>query len=249
MTKNLPTPSQKSNLIRQEAGETARDRLRDNILARWQWLERSPNAYPWPWESSRWHELVFCILYRLATPELPPETARTLTLALADLGLLDVNCLAAQLNEDGEVDPAHPDAALMLQLLQRAGLPAAKGSAILTTLGQVAAGFEQRYHGKVQRYLRHYGHAFLDGLHQDFSFSKIGEEDMRQIFTHWLQNVLNLPLPVSEPAVAQFCAAHGASVADLLQIADELDLNVALLDDLIAAGEPDEDVPAARGAP
>jgi hypothetical protein len=90
------------------------------------------------------------------------------------------------------------------------------------------------YDGKVQRYLRHYGQQMLDALSHDFSYSQIAKEDVRHAFTHWLQNVLNMPVAVSEPAIAKFCERRGIRAEELLKVADELDINVALLDDMIA---------------
>jgi hypothetical protein len=208
--------------------------LRAFILERWRAFENAPARHPWPWETARWHELVFCLLFRLAEPHVQPGMARTLTAMMASLDMLRVECLAGRIGESGEVDLAHPDLALMLQLLQRAGLDGSKATAVVVTLCQTALGLEKRYRGKVQGYLRCYGQQMLAAVSRDFAYTQIDDNDARHAFTHWLQNTLNLPLAVSEPCVESFCRARGVSVEQLMAVADALDVNVALLDDMIA---------------
>ena len=211
------------------------DSLRAFILDRWQRFDHAPQQYQWLWETERWHELVFCLLFRLGEPELPPSRARSLTGILASLDMLSINDLAGHVDDRGEVDFTHPDLILMMQILQRTGMDTIKAQAIVTTICQTALGLLRHYDGKVQRYLRHYGQQMLDALSQYFSYIQIAKEDMQHAFTHWLQNVLNMPVAVSEPAIAKFCETRGISAEELLQVADELNINVALLDDMIAS--------------
>jgi hypothetical protein len=225
--------SSTSNVNRNET-EDRLAALRTFILERWHLFAGNPAQYPWPWESARWHELVFCLLFRLGEPELQPAMARTMTTILATLDLLRAERLAGLVDEKGEIDLDHVDVALMTQLLQRAGLDHSKTVTVITTLCQTALGLQRRYDGRVQGYLRHYGQLMLDAIPQDFAYSQAGVQDIRHAFTHWLQNVANLPVPISEPSVTRFCQANRVTSDELVRVADELDVNVAFLDDLVA---------------
>lgn len=214
--------------------------LQSFVLEHWQVFEASPEQYQWPWEIARWHELVFCLLLRLGQPELDADMARSLTNMLADLDMLRIETLAGLAPEGEEPDFTHPDLALMLRLLERSGLHPARARAAVTTICQAALGLQKRHGGKVQRYLRRYGQQMLDELGEHFSFSSMSEEDTRYAFTHWLQNVLNIPLALSEPAVEKLCKKLGVTVDDLVEVADGLDLNLALLDDMVASSIEEE---------
>lgn len=56
---------------------------------------------------------------------------------------------------------------------------------------------------------------------------------LRYAIGHWLQNALSVPISLEHPAVLGFCKKNGISVGELVAAADELDLNVALVDDLL----------------
>ena len=207
--------------------------LRTYILDHWQLFQGSLEQHHWLWETSRWHELVFCLLLRLGQPELEIGLARSLVNMLAALEMLRVETLAGLALADEGPNFTQPDLILMVRLLERAGLNPEKARVAVTTLCQAALGLQQQHGGKVQRYLRHYGQHMLDELGEHFFLSQMRNEDVRYAFTHWLQNVLNMPLPISDPAVGEFCKEQGVTVDELVQAADELDLNLALLDDLI----------------
>jgi hypothetical protein len=218
----------------QVPGQEKMDFLRSLVLENWQVFEGPLEQYQWPWENARWHEMVFCLLLRLGQPELEADMARSLVNMLADLDMLRIETLAGLALDGEEPDFAHPDLVLMLHLIERSGLDPAKAIAAVTTICQAALGLQKQHGGKVQRYLRHYGQRILDELDKHFSFTNMSDEDARYAFTHWLQNVLNMPLVLSEPAVEQLCKKLGVTVDDLVGVADSLDLNLALLDDMIA---------------
>jgi hypothetical protein len=213
--------------------------LREFILERWQADGASPEQYPWIWEGARWQELAFCLIARLGAPDLDADAARSAAEMLSRLGLLRIEALAALAAEGGEADRSHPDAAFMVQLLERVGAAPERAQAIVTTLAQAGWGLEEHHGGKVQRYLRRYGEAILRELGETFSFSRMSDEDVRYAFTHWLQNVLNMPLPMSDPNVRRLCQERGITVEALVEVADGLDLNLALLDDILAGAPPE----------
>jgi hypothetical protein len=66
-----------------------------------------------------------------------------------------------------------------------------------------------------------------------FSFSKLGHNAERRILTRWLQNALEMPIPLSNNEVQSFCKKYKCTVQQLVDAADTLDINVAIVDDLI----------------
>jgi hypothetical protein len=216
------------------------DDLRSLVLELWQRFEGPIEQYQWPWEVARWHELVFCLLQRLSHPELEVEMARDLTDLLANLDMLHIEKLAGLVSEDEEPNFTDPDLDLMLRLLERSGLDTRKAKRVVTTICQAALGLQKKHGGKIQRYLRHYGKQMVDEVGEHFSFSSMSDNDVRHVYIHWLQNVLNMPLALSEPAVEEFCQELGVAVDDLVEIADTLDLNLALLDDMVVSSSEEE---------
>jgi hypothetical protein len=192
----------------------------------------SAGKHKWPWEQERWHELVFCLLARVAhSPEVVPAARETAEI-FASLNLLEIESLARVMGSNGEVDFSKRETVLMLEILKRQGFNDEQARAAVTTICEAALAAHRRFGGKIQRYLRKYGELMLDELSQNFAFSRMSKEDMRLAFTHWLQNVLNMPVPVSHPAVKTLCDEYGITIGQLTELADREDLNVALMDEL-----------------
>jgi len=210
-------------------------RVRAFVLERWEAFSLAPEQYQWPLETERWHELAFCLLYRIGQPLLPAQDARRIVETLAELDLLQVQTLASWMGTGGELDQDQPDAQWVLGLLGYYGLPLEQATVALTTWCQAAYALQQGFGGKVQRYLREYGQQMVDDMQQRFRFTQLDDADARHAFTHWLQNVLNMPLALMEPAVEQLCEALELTPEEWIALADELDLNLALLDDMAAS--------------
>jgi hypothetical protein len=66
-----------------------------------------------------------------------------------------------------------------------------------------------------------------------FPLQGISDDETRRIFTFWLQKVMNIPVLLLAPEVSEFCKKHEISAAELIEAADNLDLNVAILDELL----------------
>jgi hypothetical protein len=73
----------------------------------------------------------------------------------------------------------------------------------------------------------------LRDLDRIFEFSALTEAEVRYAFTYWLQNVLNMPLSLIDENVRMFCAQHDLEPEQLFAAADELDVNLALVDDVV----------------
>jgi hypothetical protein len=212
-----------------------RERLRLALTDMWQEFSDSLDQYQWPYERSRWKELVFCILYHLGQDALEAAEARQLVEVLDGLDLLDVERLAAQVGPDCEPDATDPDFLLTLRLLDKKGLSKGQAARAATTISQVAHSLHHRYKGKVQRYLRAYGQRMLDELQAEFPTPGLKEGDKRHIFAHWLQNTANLPVELMEPAVTRLCKENKLSAAEWIELVDDLDFNLAVMDDIVAA--------------
>lgn len=184
----------------------------------------------WPWETARWHELVFCILTAIGEPQVLAGTARRLTNTLSEMELLDVGTLA-RLNPSRAGKVVNPKLTTIDTLLQQVGFTPEKSKSAVTAICEAAFFIQEKYDGKVQNYLRKYGTEMLDQMTQDFGFSQF--EDARRALSIWLQNVLNMPVPASNPLADKACESLGATYDVLVEAANIQDINVALLDDAL----------------
>jgi len=187
--------------------------------------------YQWPWEGARWQWLVFCLIERIDDSAEATAIARETVEIFTALDLLEIDTLAQLASEKGEPDYQQKQLALMLDILERQGYDAEETKTIVTSICEAARALKDRYEGKVQKYLRKYGELMLEDLSQTFSFSRLSQEDARYAFTHWLQDVANMPLVLSHSAVKVLCEKLNASLEDLVEDADRNDVNLALVDD------------------
>jgi hypothetical protein len=98
----------------------------------------------------------------------------------------------------------------------------------------VARALQQRWNGKTQRYLRAWGERLLDEIPEAFDIKALSEEKVRYAFAYWLQSTLGLPVLLPHPMVRDYAGVQGTTLDALIAAADSLDLNVALLDELVA---------------
>ena len=200
-------------------------------------IEEMAAEFTWPWEIRRWHELVYCLAVVIACPPLPSGRMRELVYIFADLGFLEIPLLAAF--HAGTADPESKKVIhTAIHLLEREGLPASEAQRMITTIAEAAFVLEKQYDGKVQKYLRSYGEMILKDVGRKFDFSQLDGDTARLAFSYWIQNVLNMPVGVSIPAIRALCEKFGISETDLQEAADDMGLNLALLDDI--ASEMDE---------
>jgi hypothetical protein len=184
------------------------------------------DGLPWASERARWAELVFCVINSVAED---PASARAATEVLDGLGLLAAGTLARA------AEPGHEGGVVLRYVLTRHGLSAGEADEVVTLLAQVAASLVERHDGRIQRFLRHHGHTILDDLLGMVPAAGARGAELRRGFTHWLQNAVELPLSVMDTAVREFLDERGATLAQLEDAADEVDFNLALVDDIIRA--------------
>lgn len=186
----------------------------------------------WLYEGDRWKELAFALLTR--TTSLPERCVRDIVDDLEELGMLDVKMLADMPVAGAELDLHEFDALHIRELLIQGGFREDEALKGLKTLWQTARGLSARFGGKLQRYLRHYGELMLAEIPELFDLTELDQAAARGAFTYWLQNVLDMPLSLVDENVQRFCAQHDITPAELFATADELNIDLAFVDDLAA---------------
>jgi hypothetical protein len=177
----------------------------------------------WLWETKRWHELVFCLLATITDPEMSPENIREVVRMLDWANLLDLQTLATLNPSVNEIDAAHPVVVTIATILKNSGFTTEESQTAIATICEAAAGFEEKYEGKVQKYFRQYGTLMLDEIAQNFSFSYLTSNTARKAFAIWLQNTLNMPLPSCDPLSEQVYELLKIDYDSLVKVADKLD--------------------------
>jgi hypothetical protein len=227
-----------SDFTNEEAQTVDTEKIRDPeeiVLDLYRAYEPLIDPHLWPWETKRWHELVFCLLTTIAEPEIFPETTREVTRALSEWRLLEVDVLASLNPAKNEQDTLNPIFVTIMTILQQAGFNADKARIAVIAICEAASGLKQKYEGKVQKYFRKYGVLMLDELAQNFSFTQLSNEDVRKAVSIWLQNTLNMPVPASNPIADKVCEKLSVEYNTLVDAADKLNINIALLDEALRA--------------
>jgi len=183
--------------------------------------------HPWLSEAERWNELVFCLLNQCA--DLEPAVIRTAVELLQALELVDLQHLAQIDSIDTE------SAAVIRHVLVRLGFTLEDANRAILLLSHTGKVTRDLYAGKIQQCLRKFGETLRDELVSTFRCDALDNGQLRFASTHWLQNAISLPLTLERESLVKFGGVHGATVADVLQAADELNINTLLVDDLLEA--------------
>lgn len=197
--------------------------------------------HQWVSEHARWVELVFALI-SMSVGRREAEVREAVE-TLDALGLLDIEDLSQIAQPAAGADLSSPHAKRIAETLVESGFEREQAEASLATMIQVATSLRDHYHGKVQHCLRIYGQRILDELSAKLALHNLPDAVVRQGLIYWLQNVLNMPIFLVDADVEQFCKGKGITVEGLLEAADGMDLNVALLDDLIAMDVQAEEGP------
>jgi len=184
--------------------------------------------YQWPLESTRWNELVFCILESCSSRAVAESAGK----AMLNLDLLKVEKLA-ELASPSKKRILSARAKLVLGILQEAGFEESGAERALETIVEAARTIKTNYHGKVQQMLRREGELMVNKLVGILNFGAMDDKLARLTVAKWLQNVLNLPIYLENKSSDAFCLSMNVKPTELVTVADGLDINVAILDDLI----------------
>ncbi len=185
----------------------------------------------WPSEHTRWVELIFALTTR--TTDKSESQVREIIEKLDDLELLNVEELSQIPEVKDGIDLDAPYAKRIVDFLSESGFTEEESKSSILAMHEAAKSLKKHYDGKIQKYLREYGQRIIDELPQNFSFSQMKNEDRKYAFTYWLQNVLNMPISLRTKGVEKFCRKLRITNAELTREADNLGINLALLDDII----------------
>ena len=187
--------------------------------------------HQWPSEHERWVELIFALVTRISKK--PESELRDIIEELDDLGLLDIEELSNIPKVGSDIDFNSPFAKRVIESLSESKFTEEESKSSLLVMYEAAKSLMEHHDGKIQKYLRKYGQQMVDEFAENFSFSGMDKKDLRYAVTYWLQNVLNMPVNLNIESIDTFCNRSGISDEELVKEADNLNINVALLDDMI----------------
>lgn len=197
--------------------------------------------HQWPSEHERWVELIFALVSTKS--DKPQYEVRDIIEELDDLGLLDVEELSHIPKVDNNIDFNSPYAKRVIESLsesryteegvKKSGFTEEESKSSFLIMHEAAKSLMEHHEGKIQKYLRKYGQQIVNEFAENFSLSGINKKDLEYAVTYWLQNVLNMPLGLETESSEAFCKELRITNEELVQEADKLDINIALLDDMI----------------
>jgi len=191
-----------------------------------------PGDYRWEDERSRWNELVYCIFAELTGHAY--RDARRLADDIADLDLLDIGVLASvPIMDDGMPNPENKRVRTITDILKTNGVSEDDIKKSLSAVCKVAQAIQENYDGKIQKFLRKYGHEIVNEFDSHVSFSEVDKGTQSRILVKWIQNTLAMPLAFSNVYTVRFCERKGANYWELAEAADNVGINAAVLDDLL----------------
>ncbi len=202
-------------------------KLRNMLAEIFLQYQPSLDRYQWPMESMRWNELVYCVLESLGTD----LSARPVVKVLSELDLLDIDKLAELDVAIGH--KATPRGQLVLGILKEAGFDDASARQAILVLAQAAKKVQIELDGNIQRLLRQEGERMIQNVVAFIGFAGLDEKLARHTVTRWLQNVLNVPVCLETESMRTFCAELKTGTKALVAAADDLDINVAIVDDVV----------------
>jgi len=192
----------------------------------------SLTAYPWEWEEDRWAELIKCSTVAMG---LSPNAAAVLVEVLSRLQLASVSDLA---------DADDATLQLISAIVTRIGGDPAITANVANALRSLARGIRSEWDGHIQRFLRRHNLAMIEELASHLHGFGLERPTAVRAATLWLQNVSNAPVLMDDERVRKFRERFNVSKEDLIEEADKLGVNLAVLEDLLVT----EDAAASEGA-
>ena len=183
--------------------------------------------YGWPSEADRWTELLVCLIHQTRSAGAIEEVREAIEI-WRRLDLVAPSELAA-------IQSGSKEELVMLFTLEKLGFTDEQAKEALGAAMKAAQAVNLRYSGKIQRCLRTYATLLRDELIQIFSDTGLPEDKIRYAITHWLQNTTNAPISLEHETVLAFCRDNETDLTALHEAADELNLNLSQLDDLLEA--------------
>jgi hypothetical protein len=179
---------------------------------------------PWIFESDRFSELAFCIISQYTRSNL--EDARIAADKLAEVGLLSATILSSMGESANAKQP-------IVHILKRYGFSAKEALVAADSLIALARAIEKEYNGKIQHAARKHAESLREELVTKLKDGISDEPKLRHAISLWLQNAFSLPISLERKSVTDFCNQNSIRIQDLGKAADSLDLNLAIVDDII----------------
>lgn len=181
--------------------------------------------FPWEFESARWQELVVSIW--IGALGLDARASRDGVRRLHEVGWLTPKDW-----KEGDASAIEFGA----RALQQAGLSETDATWAIKTACKVASRLEAHSTHKLQQVLRDAAAHIIRELEELLSGADLTQEQRLSASILWVQNVANMPV-ISESSkhIAELCEKFSIEPQDFLALADKLNLNAALLNDVVGA--------------
>lgn len=181
------------------------------------------SQHRWFDEHDRWLELAHALIVQCTAQ--PDHRVREACAELAQRGLLTP--------APGPDDTAGSSEFIIV--LERHEVLPADAAKALEVIRKVQALLQQRWSGKLQVYLRERFAELADRMVQDLTITELTTAQTRQAVLFWLQNVVAAPMTLMHPEAVRYCSNQNVSWQGLIAAADDADLHLPLLDDLLHA--------------
>jgi hypothetical protein len=192
-----------------------------------------PTSFRWIDEKERLYELYYCLLLRISNKK--EIEIRNIVEALSSLDLFDIESLAQSSSMGGQNKKGDKICSTITDLLIINGFKEDTARSCVLGICELAKYLNSEYDGKVQKFLRKHGNLMVEDFEKHISLSSLSKTEKRYVIVHWLQNIMDMPIPLSNEYVQKFCDQEQIKIDDIIEAADKDDVNVAYADDLITA--------------
>jgi len=176
----------------------------------------------WIYEADRWENLIFSIIRQYCDDN--PEKAGTAVNILREWNFFDIEELSS--NDLVPFENNNPIKEIMLGL----DFTEEEIEEIARTLVKIAVAVKEKYDGKIQSIFRKYGEIIREELVSSFSDDDLDNEKITHGVSLWLQSAFGLPILSDRAYVKEYCDQRGLSKDQLTKIADEMDINLGVVD-------------------
>ena len=176
----------------------------------------------WIYESDRWENLIFSIIRQYCDDN--PENAGTAVNILREWKFFDIEELS-------NVDQVPlENISTIKEIMLGLDFTEAEIEEIIRTLVKIAVSVKGKYSGKIQSIFRKYGEIIREELVGSFSDDDLDNEKITHGVSLWLQSAFGLPILSDRTYVKEYCKERGLNKDELTKIADEMDINLGVVD-------------------
>jgi hypothetical protein len=202
--------------------------------------------HQWSNERLRLVELFYSLAWRILGRH--SDTLRASLLRLEMIGLLDPQILGL-LPADDKLMLKSPEAKRIVKVFHDILQPSidendedkltdSEIEMILILMREISVVLVRDYAGKIQIFLRRQAELILQNTLETFPIKGLSKDNIKVGLTFWFQNIFGLPIPLNDNLTRGFLRRYHSDVSNLVAVADKLDVNVAVVDDLISIEIP-----------